>query len=801
MVDTYTLSVQIVGKIKGLEDALGKVSSKLGSASEGFSNIGRSLAPITAGVVALGVKTGKTSIDFLSLKENAQAAFTQLLGSGDKATKMMDDLYSFAKTTPFKYDTYLKSAQSLMAMGTSAKDVIPYLEGITNAAIGTGKGTEGVEQLTTAFSKMSSRGKISLEELNMVMEAGVPATKILANQYGVTTDEMYNMISSGELMASDVLPKLVQGMNEGTNGAAGMTAAYGGMAEAYKNTLSGSIDSMTSRFRNMSIQMWDAENAYPALIKVIQSFTNTLDLMPMVFQSVADAAAPALESIANGLDRFTAYMKELDPAQVQKLGNVILGLAAGGAVFMGLGAGLRQLQLWTDACKWAMEGLKGAIHTVGAIPGKTTASVQKLRDNFTWIKNMAPVIKSSLNIPQFATIAGSAKMATSGLRAFGRAAVAAVVPFLPLIIAVGALAAVIAYLWKTDEQFRSSMIQSGKQIAASFIPVLDQLKVLFTTVAQAVAPLITTLVSTLVPAISQIASTISSTILTIMPVIINIIQTISNILLQIMPTISSIITFVASAVSQIIQFIAPVVVFIIGVVAKIITVILKVITTVVSVMSRIWQAVSPVVTRIFTFIKTIFAGIGTVVKGIVSVFSSVFSSVYKIVSTVFNKISGVWKKLTGVVGDIAAGISSAFTTLVNHVKGLINKFIGGVNAALKFINKIPKVNIPTIPKLARGTDNWVGGFAVMNEGGRGEVVHLPNGAQVIPHDISEKYAKEAARYNNQPAGYNTEALTAAVVAGISQMSGPLGDSLKEAVSGMGIEVNGREFGRVVEEYL
>ena len=35
----------------------------------------------------------------------------------------------------------------------------------------------------------------------------------------------------------------------------------------------------------------------------------------------------------------------------------------------------------------------------------------------------------------------------------------------------------------------------------------------------------------------------------------------------------------------------------------------------------------------------------------------------------------------------------------------------------------------------------------MNEGGRGELVNLPNGSQVIPHDVSLKYAKEAARTN------------------------------------------------------
>lgn len=55
------------------------------------------------------------------------------------------------------------------------------------------------------------------------------------------------------------------------------------------------------------------------------------------------------------------------------------------------------------------------------------------------------------------------------------------------------------------------------------------------------------------------------------------------------------------------------------------------------------------------------------------------------------------------------------------------------------------INIPTIPYLYRGTDNWQGGFARMNEGGRGELTYLPNGSIVVPHDISMRYARESAR--------------------------------------------------------
>lgn len=41
---------------------------------------------------------------------------------------------------------------------------------------------------------------------------------------------------------------------------------------------------------------------------------------------------------------------------------------------------------------------------------------------------------------------------------------------------------------------------------------------------------------------------------------------------------------------------------------------------------------------------------------------------------------------------------------------------------------------------------------MMNEGGRGELVNLPNGDQVIPHDVSMPYAREAGRMNAENTG-------------------------------------------------
>lgn len=100
-----------------------------------------------------------------------------------------------------------------------------------------------------------------------------------------------------------------------------------------------------------------------------------------------------------------------------------------------------------------------------------------------------------------------------------------------------------------------------------------------------------------------------------------------------------------------------------------------------------------------------------------------------------------WK---GIGVSLCELIAQGFVNIVNTVIGVLNSIISSANM-------IPGVNLPTIPEwipsFAHGTDNFAGGFALINESGKGEIVNLPNGSQVIPHDISRKYASEAARMN------------------------------------------------------
>lgn len=70
----------------------------------------------------------------------------------------------------------------------------------------------------------------------------------------------------------------------------------------------------------------------------------------------------------------------------------------------------------------------------------------------------------------------------------------------------------------------------------------------------------------------------------------------------------------------------------------------------------------------------------------------------------------------------------------------------------------------------------------MNEGGRGELTYLPNGAQVIPHDISVKYAKEAARTNRGAESLDLSGLMEGMVIQVINNTSVDGTPLRESIS-------------------
>lgn len=98
--------------------------------------------------------------------------------------------------------------------------------------------------------------------------------------------------------------------------------------------------------------------------------------------------------------------------------------------------------------------------------------------------------------------------------------------------------------------------------------------------------------------------------------------------------------------------------------------------------------------------------------------------------TIESGASSAWYAIAGV-------IESAFSSAISGIEGVLNDIIGVMNDAIDAVNSLPGPDVPTIPYLAKGTDYFMGGPAIVGEQGP-ELVYLPRGTQVIPNNETER---------------------------------------------------------------
>ena len=209
-----------------------------------------------AGLIAAGAATaglGVLGFNTASQLEQSQIALEQMLGSAKKAGDMMAWLKDTATKTPFELSVLTQSTQRLLAFGFSADDAKKNLMVIGDAAAATGKGQEGIDQITNALGQMQAKGKISGEEMLQLTEAGIPAWDILAKKMGTTVPQLQAMVESqggaAKLFGAGGLPKLIDGMGDKYDGLMKkQSKTLGGLMSTLKDTVSLAAADMIKKY-------------------------------------------------------------------------------------------------------------------------------------------------------------------------------------------------------------------------------------------------------------------------------------------------------------------------------------------------------------------------------------------------------------------------------------------------------------------------------------------------------------------------------------------------------------------------
>jgi tape measure domain-containing protein len=631
-----------------------------------------------------------------------------MLGSGQKSKAFLDQLQTFAKTTPFEFGALVHNAQNMMGMGIAAKSVIPDLRALGDSVASIGGSAQQVDSVTLAFDQMNAKGTLDMGNMNQLMQNGVPsALKILASSYGVTTGAMIKMISTGKIQSSEALPKLIAGIEKGT----ASTAALGGMMDKQSQTFSGAMSNISD---SMTQALAGAFRPFFGIVSTGAQKVATWLGSPTFTTFGAKVSAGLSSAITAGKKFITGFNFHPILSALTSVWSVITKDLVPAAKDLATTFGPLVVTIGKD--------LFGAVGNLGSVLGPVGSTVKDVFGFMASHKTTFQAIGVAIGVVVgYLKLMALQEAIVKGITAAWipiQLAMDAAMDANPIglvVIALVGLAAGIAYLWTHSAGFRNFFIGIWNDIWG-FLKVIGgwfagPFKDFFVGAWNIISGAALWLWHNVLDPMWQGITGGIKFVMNIVTSLINLWLYFANMVFQ--PMWQGVIKPVIGAIAAAIVW--------------------------------LWKAmVVPMV-----------AGVETAVKALGAVFTwlwrnaiePAFHGVSALASWLWHNVldptwSGIKKALT-VVGDafktvftsVRDHVSSIFKDIVGAIKGavnavidVINGAIGGVDGVISKANKVPGVNLPMIPKIPHLAAGGIvrarpgGVLALLGEGGRDERV-------------------------------------------------------------------------------
>lgn len=294
-----------IDKAAASADKAGESFSHAGASTDGFATklrgtVGK-LGGFAAGVAGIAGAAEVMQNGFAKVTsiEDTTKALGVMMGSADKASGFMDKLVESNMKSTYSFDAWANAGKTLVAFGVDAEQASNTVTALGEAAAATGKGEEALLSMSDAFGQAAASGNISMETLNRLADGGVQGLTILANHFGVTTDEMQKMISKGAVPAQEGIKALTDGIINGSDGAAGKVESLSGVMGEMATTTSGTLKNMGAEFNNTAAAIFEK-------------------LSPMI--------KAGADKMRVGAQNLTKWIKDIDVSPLVSMGEAIMNL-------------------------------------------------------------------------------------------------------------------------------------------------------------------------------------------------------------------------------------------------------------------------------------------------------------------------------------------------------------------------------------------------------------------------------------------------------------------------------------------
>ena len=230
------------------------MSDKMESAGQKMKTVGKKMSLyVTVPLVLLGKSMFSAAADF----EQLQIAMETMLGSADKAKKLLSELDKLAVKTPFQITEVQDAARQMLAYGIEADKVVETTRMLGD--VSSGLGTKTFPQLTLAYGQIKAKGKLMGQELLQLTNAGFN----LAEAMGVTRGELMQMMETGDGVTFEQVEQAFKN-------ATGEGGRFHNMMQNQSKTTSGQLSNMMDKFTLLKRQL--GKQLLPIAIEVISVF-------------------------------------------------------------------------------------------------------------------------------------------------------------------------------------------------------------------------------------------------------------------------------------------------------------------------------------------------------------------------------------------------------------------------------------------------------------------------------------------------------------------------------------------------
>lgn len=298
------------GSAKQVDDLSKKMGDADGASknlNDGFTVLKGTMANLASQAISKVVDGFKSlvggAVDYQKSMEYYTTSFTVMTGSADKASETVKKLADIGAKTPFDMPQLADATSLLMNFGFNADDAVDSMMMLGDISQGS---ADKLDSISRAYGKMSSAQKVSLEDINMMIDAGFNPLQEISEHTGESMQSLYDRISHGKMSVDEITESMKRSTSEG--------GKYFKSMDAQSQTLDGRLSTLSDTINSKL-----GEALQPILQKAadewIPNITNAIDNMD-------------IDSVVSVIDDIISCVGDLF-GFIMDNGSMIISLVAG----------------------------------------------------------------------------------------------------------------------------------------------------------------------------------------------------------------------------------------------------------------------------------------------------------------------------------------------------------------------------------------------------------------------------------------------------------------------------------------